>query len=453
MEINKSAFHHRGLSQSSQDGSEQRQRSSNLGKLSSSSFDGTKNVISSSIKKNRGKLTRMLSVDVEGSESLHQQQLNLQHQYQQKMLKNMNTTKEQQQRVCSFESTVQPPETTSATSQIKPTQSFRSSKSNNSSGKLQLQSHNQSLSIGSPSGFEQSTSRSPTFYSSRSASISSPTATSPRFSSSSVTYSFLHPKHNTLHTQQPSFQLSHPQANRTRCRSRRNLSAEGWMKVQTFQQTHSASSTSSLSQKSLRFSADGLRRTPTVHLSASQTHSRSASCLPLSRYRGHSYTTSRDESSPYHLTRPSSGEIQTHSSRSSFDRSSQSPKKSFDKGESSPHEQQTNCPKHKNVDRKCEKCSLNNSESQGSSSGTKPSSPTEPSSSVQQSQSDSRSRRSQFRRAISLFSLSCDKETERTKEKSGSQQKILRPPTRHVYKKGLSGLPIEYNSRTMTTAY
>ncbi|XP_066966967.1 uncharacterized protein [Macrobrachium rosenbergii] len=70
---------------------------------------------------------------------------------------------------------------------------------------------------------------------------------------------------------------------------------------------------------------------------------------------------------------------------------------------------------------------------------------------------EGRNRRSQFRRAWSLFSLACDKEVERgggeqRREKS-PQQRILRPPTRHVYRRGLSGLPIECSSRYLGLAY
>ena len=54
-----------------------------------------------------------------------------------------------------------------------------------------------------------------------------------------------------------------------------------------------------------------------------------------------------------------------------------------------------------------------------------------------------KSRRSQFRRAISLFTLNCDKETERINKEKIVPNKILRPPTKYVYKRGLSGLPIE----------
>lgn len=58
-------------------------------------------------------------------------------------------------------------------------------------------------------------------------------------------------------------------------------------------------------------------------------------------------------------------------------------------------------------------------------------------------------RRSQFRRAWSLFSIGCD---EVEKEKP-PPQRILRPPTRHVYRRGISGLPIECTSRHLGVAF
>ncbi|XP_071540080.1 uncharacterized protein [Panulirus ornatus] len=62
---------------------------------------------------------------------------------------------------------------------------------------------------------------------------------------------------------------------------------------------------------------------------------------------------------------------------------------------------------------------------------------------------DLHNRRSQFRRAWSLFSIGCD---EIEKEKP-PPQRILRPPTRHVYRRGISGLPIECTSRHLGIAF
>ncbi|KAG7160897.1 uncharacterized protein LOC121875776 [Homarus americanus] len=64
---------------------------------------------------------------------------------------------------------------------------------------------------------------------------------------------------------------------------------------------------------------------------------------------------------------------------------------------------------------------------------------------------EGRRRRSQFRRAWSLFSLSCDKDVQR-REKS-PPQRILRPPTRRTYRRGVSGLPIQCSTNTLGLAY
>lgn len=61
---------------------------------------------------------------------------------------------------------------------------------------------------------------------------------------------------------------------------------------------------------------------------------------------------------------------------------------------------------------------------------------------------DPHNRRSQFRRAWSLF-IGCD---ESPKEKP-PPQRILRQPTRHVYRRGISGLPIECTNRYLGVAF
>lgn len=63
--------------------------------------------------------------------------------------------------------------------------------------------------------------------------------------------------------------------------------------------------------------------------------------------------------------------------------------------------------------------------------------------------SDNPSRRSHFRRALSMFLIGCDDET---KEKQ-PQRSILRQPTRHTYRRGISGLPIECTNRHVGVAY
>ncbi|XP_050701013.1 WAS/WASL-interacting protein family member 1-like [Eriocheir sinensis] len=57
---------------------------------------------------------------------------------------------------------------------------------------------------------------------------------------------------------------------------------------------------------------------------------------------------------------------------------------------------------------------------------------------------DPQGRRSQFRRAWSLFSIGCHEN-----HKKAPPQSILRQPTRHIYRRGISGLPVECTNRDM----
>lgn len=68
-------------------------------------------------------------------------------------------------------------------------------------------------------------------------------------------------------------------------------------------------------------------------------------------------------------------------------------------------------------------------------------------------------RRTQFRRAWSLFSLTSEREAAREKvekeprgKKEKSHQRILRPPTRHYYRRGISGLPIQCSPDSLRLA-
>jgi len=272
----------------------------NFSSHASYSVDGTKNTISSSLRKGRGSLTRMLSVDMEGFESMHQRQLNLQHQCQQKMLRNSNQKDPQTKSGESSEINIVPATTFSKSSTMI---NFHEEDTSNHSIKTICNP------IPVPGSYQAL-----------------------GYSSSKVSSSNHRPQSH-----------HHLSANHHyKSRTRRNLSEEGMMRVQTFQQTHSASHASAPSQKILRFSADG-----PDHISSSQSYSRSASCLPLSRFRGSS--ASREGSSS-RLSRPSSGEYLNRS----FDRMSLSPNKSLDKGTSS--ENIPSCSKHRNPDKKCEKC-------------------------------------------------------------------------------------------------
>lgn len=61
---------------------------------------------------------------------------------------------------------------------------------------------------------------------------------------------------------------------------------------------------------------------------------------------------------------------------------------------------------------------------------------------------DPQGRRSQFRRAWSLFSMGCHES-----HKKAPQQSILRQPTRHMYRRGISGLPIECTNRDLGVVF
>ncbi|KAK7056552.1 hypothetical protein SK128_019889, partial [Halocaridina rubra] len=58
-------------------------------------------------------------------------------------------------------------------------------------------------------------------------------------------------------------------------------------------------------------------------------------------------------------------------------------------------------------------------------------------------------RRSQFKRAWTFFSMGCD-EVQKGKP---TPQRILRQPTRYVYRRGISGLPVECTNRNMGVAF
>ncbi|XP_068241355.1 uncharacterized protein [Palaemon carinicauda] len=62
---------------------------------------------------------------------------------------------------------------------------------------------------------------------------------------------------------------------------------------------------------------------------------------------------------------------------------------------------------------------------------------------------DLQNRRSQFRKAWSFFSIGCDA----TPKEKSPPKRILRQPTRHVYRRGISGLPIECTNRVMGVAF
>lgn len=61
---------------------------------------------------------------------------------------------------------------------------------------------------------------------------------------------------------------------------------------------------------------------------------------------------------------------------------------------------------------------------------------------------NTRSRSSQIRRVLSLLSVVCDKEVEKTPKK-----RILRPPTKHQYRRGISGLPVRCSPNHLGLVY
>ena len=502
------------------------------------SLDSRKNSISTSIQKSRGQLTRMLSIDQDRGESIHQQQLNLQHQYQQQ-LDQLHQQKEQQQ----SDPQHQLEETSQPQRHIKQ-QSLPSISTSHAASVFDeslpvqhnlpdhIRKANYRRSLSTTNASTESMSLNSTHSSLQLQPIlKSPIQASPiqqhQFQFQNVgsvsaikhgnisphdyrRQSLVHSKHQRSASTSSQFSkttylpVSHPHQNpyhqnhpnnvpKQKSKESRDLSEEGWLRVQTFQQTRSTSSGLGSFHKNLRLSADNTSRKTSGP--TSKAHSRSASCLPISKFK--SFSMSRED--PNHLAHPSvSFKDAYHSpSRSvdrpcrsvdrpcrsvdrsvdrpcrSVDRFSLSPKKSLDRGDGLV-EDQVSCSRHRTPEKRCEKRSaLRSAGSSESKDVPAPNSPTGEAASAASGQqstttglpsgtkpnpssTESRSRRSQFRRAISLFSLSCDKETERSSSKdkgSSSQQKILRPPTRHFYRKGLSGLPIECGTRTLTIAY
>ena len=227
---------------------------------------------------------------------------------------------------------------------------------------------------------------------------------------------------------------------------RRNISEEGRLRTHQFQQTHSSSSGLTVPvQKILRFSDDSLSQSRRAETHAQtqgfRNHVRSISCVPLSKFR-----------SPSPRNSSFNSERLADWQRTSYERLNISPNRSHERMESSP----PCCSSRGNrlhTERRCERC-LSAEPKLGMSDRLSPTEAASPSNrsggSSTTGNGDARSRRSQFRRAISLFSLSCDKETERDR-RDKTPQRILRPPTRYVYRRGVSGLPIECTQRSMAT--
>lgn len=215
---------------------------------------------------------------------------------------------------------------------------------------------------------------------------------------------------------------------------RQNLSFEGHLRASQFKKTHSATSPLTPSKKLLRFSDGSLGKPKSFHQNFGQAM-RSTSCTPLSR-----------KGSPFSRTSNTNLETLVDWQRPSFDKFDHNP--SISQGKL----QAFNSGKSKT--KKLERFHPSDGQEVPSSSKSATGEPSQNTcSSIDSSGNESRSRRSQFRRAISLFSLSCDKTSEKEKKSKPQPQKILRPPTRHTYHRGFSGLPIECNSNNLEVVY
>ncbi|KAK8747132.1 hypothetical protein OTU49_016637 [Cherax quadricarinatus] len=220
--------------------------------------------------------------------------------------------------------------------------------------------------------------------------------------------------------------------------SRREVSAEGRLRTQQFQDTHSVSATLAPGQKLLRFS-DECWYSPGEQ--PGRSHEASVSCL------------TSPKSKPGTAVR-----IGVSSVERLVDWQRQSPEKHTISSSNS----QDHCQRHsRSKERRTDRDSLSSERrshyctsvslpppAKSAEQTTTVNTPTTPTVT-----SESRGRRSQFRRAWSLFSLTCDKEVDRDRREKSPQQKILRPPTRHFYRRGLSGLPIECSTRYLGLAY
>ncbi|MPC70190.1 uncharacterized protein LOC123518611 [Portunus trituberculatus] len=222
--------------------------------------------------------------------------------------------------------------------------------------------------------------------------------------------------------------------------TRREVSAEGRIRTKQFQHTHSSASSLAPGQKMLRFSDECWYSPPGEH--SGRPHASSVSCLTSPKSK---------PGSAIRLNVNSNVERLVDWSRQSPEKHSVSPNSSQDLGHRHSRSKERRTDRDSTNERRSHygtsislpppaKCSVQ------SSTETPPTTPavTTP---------EARGRRSQFRRAWSLFSLACDKEVERERREKSPQQKILRPPTRHFYRRGLSGLPIECSTRYLGLAY
>ncbi|KAK7079793.1 hypothetical protein SK128_010735 [Halocaridina rubra] len=229
--------------------------------------------------------------------------------------------------------------------------------------------------------------------------------------------------------------------------TRREVSVEGRIKAKQFQHTHSASNTTNTlapGQKLLRFSDECWCSPSPDHEGRPQA--KSVGCLVSPK------------SKPGTVVRLSAGgtvERLVDWQRESPDRLSVSPSHRYESYSrySGSKERRSEREASAGERRSHFSASASLPQHSKSSSSTDSATPTATTPTTPPVSSEGRSRRSQFRRAWSLFSLTCDKEIERDRREKSPQQRILRPPTRHIYRRGLSGLPIECSSRYLGLAY
>ncbi|XP_071540384.1 uncharacterized protein [Panulirus ornatus] len=226
-------------------------------------------------------------------------------------------------------------------------------------------------------------------------------------------------------------------------RGAREVSAEGRLRVHQFHQTHSASSSSASSstslapgQKLLRFSDECWCSSAAEQGSATSPKFRQRSASRLSMCSN----VVRMVDWQRHL--PERHSLSPTNSQESSERHSRSSERRSEKNLSLAERRRSQF---------CPSISLPPSSKLQAEPPTSAVNSKTPTATTTTVSTEGRRRRSQFRRAWSLFSLTCDKEVDR-REKS-PQQRILRQPTRHFYRRGLSGLPIECSSNKLGLAY
>ncbi|KAK4303400.1 hypothetical protein Pmani_024575 [Petrolisthes manimaculis] len=236
--------------------------------------------------------------------------------------------------------------------------------------------------------------------------------------------------------------LAVPTASGRSSSMRREVSAEGRVRTKHFQHTHSCSATLAPGQKLLRFSDECWYSSDRDQHHSPSPHHTSATCLASPKSK---------PGSAHRVGSGSSVERLVDWSRQSPERHPLTHSSSQDLGQRHSRSKERRTDRDVTNERRSHYCASVSLPPPTKSTEQSPggSTPT----STQVAAPENRQRRSQFRRAWSLFSLACDKEVERERREKSPQQRILRPPTRHFYRRGLSGLPIECSTRYLGLAY